>query len=115
MPGVIGEYQLNTNWSQHLVSKSGPSPSPTKPNQFNFLQPPQARCRQRTLFTSMSQFYSGLPVKLAKFDDLTLRQQGLCDDLIAKLGSANLTGEVADDNTRRACGTLFSQPGTQTT
>lgn len=59
-----------------------------------------ADSRPRLLLTARS-FIPVFPSKLAKFDDLSPDQNCLCDDLIAKLGRVNLTGDVADEHTRK--------------
>jgi len=48
-----------------------------------------------------SQYHSGLDVKLTSFEDLTDDQKKRCDDLIIKLGRANLTNDIPDDATRK--------------
>ncbi|KAK1758150.1 hypothetical protein QBC47DRAFT_358031 [Echria macrotheca] len=48
-----------------------------------------------------SQHHSGLAVKLTCFEDLTEDQTKRCDDLILKLGRANLTNDVPSAETRK--------------
>lgn len=67
-----------------------------------------AYSRPRLLLTARS-FIPVFPSKLAKFDDRSPDQKCLCDDLIAKLGRVNLTGDVADEHTRKGLwGRLFA-------